>query len=103
MTVAEIKALKNGVVNKSVEFPPEPTEASAMGPKTDSVKEPALDLTMRTISVPMPLLRRIERLRRENGHKNSPDEFLTHLLLLGLNQFEKDEQTKDYRPGKFTQ
>ena len=93
MTVAEQPRLTN-CKEKSVESPPGPTENSAMGAKTASAKESVLDLSkmvMRTISVPMSLLRRIERLRRENGHKNSPDEFLIHLILLGLNQFEKDE------------
>lgn len=103
MTVAESEGLNSSVV-KSVESPPGPTENSAteLEPKAaESVLVPS-QAECRTVDLPMNLLRRIEKLRRATGAP-SGNGFLTRLIILGLAEFENQEQVKGYREGKILQ
>jgi hypothetical protein len=55
-------------------------------------------MTIRTIVIPLDLLKRVEKLRRQLGNSQG-DELLVRLLRLGLQELQKDAMLPGYREG----
>jgi hypothetical protein len=59
------------------------------------------EMQIRTIELPMSLLQRIEKIRREHSVKD--DAILVRALELGVRILEQEDAMKNYREGKTTQ